>query len=410
MAKNSLAVGLDIGSSYIKIVVGTRRDVSKRLSILGVSTVPSKGLRRGMIIEPDETAQAIIRAVEEAERMAGEPIESATVAVGGTGLSSFNSRGVVAVSRADGEITQDDIERVIEAAAAVAMPGNQEILQVIPRHFTVDDQGDIRDPLGMKGIRLEVDAHIITGQANTLKNLSKTLNQASIDVEDRVPAMLAASNAVLDKEQQEAGVLLVDIGGMSTSLALYEEGALLHSAVIPIGSAHITNDIAIGLRSSLETAERVKLECGSALSRQVGLRDTIDLSNFSEQDTHQVSRHQIARIIEARAEEILHLIREELKRVERDGMLPAGVVLTGGGAKLPGLSDLAKEKLSLPVTLGFPQELDGVMDQVDDPSFAVAVGLMQHSADYRGGKLFRSLNFTSVGSSVYDWFRSFLPK
>ena len=223
--------------------------------------------------------------------------------------------------------------------------------------------------------------------------------------------MLAAAEAVLDKEQKEAGVLLVDFGSNSTSLAVFEEGALLHTAILAAGSAHITNDIAIGLRTSLETAERVKLEYGSALARQVGLRETIDLASLSTQDKHQVSRHQIARIIEARAEEILYMIREELKNIERDGMLPAGVVFTGGGAKLPGLLDLAKEKLGLAVNLGFPHELDGIMDRVDDPTFAASVGLMHFSGEHSNGKFFfRSLSFSSVGGSLRDWFRSFLPK
>lgn len=411
MAKNNLAVGLDIGSAYIKVAVGTKREAVGSFNVLGASIIPSVGLRRGTVIEPDETARVIIRAIEEAERMAGEPIETATISIGGSGISSLNSKGVVAISRADGEVGPDDIERVIEAAAAIAVPGNQEILQVIPRSFTIDDQANIRDPLGMRGIRLEVDAHIITAQSNALKNLDKAIDQASIDIERRVPVMLASAEAVLEKNQREAGVLLVDIGGTSTSLAVFEEGSLLHTAVLPIGSSHITNDIAIGLRSSLETAERVKLEYGSAMSRQVGLRETIDLGTFSAQDKHQVSRHQIARIIEARLGEMMHMIREELRVIGHDSMLPAGAVFTGGGSKLSGLLDMAKEKLALPVTLGFPRELNGVMDKVDDPAFAAVVGLMLYSDESQKGRfLFRSLSLSGVGGSIRDWFRSFLPK
>lgn len=385
MAQQQYLVGLDIGSSYVRVVVGKIDEESKVPSIIGVSETPSSGIRKGVIIDIDEAVSTISQALEKVERMTGIAVTEATVAIGGAHISSIESHGVIAVSRADGEITENDIIRVIDASQAISIPANREIIHVIPKNFVVDGQSGIKDPLGMTGIRLEVDTVIVQAAAPFIKNLTKAIQQAGIKINDMVLAPLAAAQAVLTKRQKELGVALVDLGGGTTGLVVFEEGQLLHTSVIPVGSAHITNDIAIGLRTSIETAEKVKQAYAHAIPREVNRSEEIDLSELDSSEEERISRHHVAEISEARLEEIFELVNKELKGINRDGQLPAGVIFTGAGANLPGVLELAKKELRLPVQLGVPANVNTIIDRVEDPAYATAVGLVLWAFEYHHG-------------------------
>ena len=306
----------------------------------------------------NETISAITASLEDAERMSGSPIHHAVIAVGGAHLEAINSRGVIAVPHG-GEISGGDVDRVIEAAQAVNIQANRQILRVIPQNYTIDEQSGVRNPLGMKGVRLEVEAHIITGLAPALKNLENAVHQSGVDVDDFIPAPLAAAEAVLSKRQKELGVVAIDIGSSSTGISVFEEGVVIASFVLPVGGDSVSNDVAIGLRTSVDAAEKLKIEYGTAKPADVSDRETIDLAAISRADSQIVDRRQLAEIIHARYHEILSLVNEKLQTIERDGQLPAGAVITGGGAKIPELIELARETLSLPVQIGFPVGVDG---------------------------------------------------
>jgi cell division protein FtsA len=385
MPQQQYLIGLDVGSSNVRVAVGKTEEASRLPVIIGVAEVPSAGIRKGIIVDIEEAVSTISSALEKVERMTGIAINHATVAIGGSHVTSVESHGVIAVSRADGEITENDIVRVIDASQAISIPQNREILHVIPKSFSVDGQTGIKDPLGMTGIRLEVDTVIIQAASPFMKNLVKALAQAGIAVDDNVLAPLAASQAVLNKRQKELGVALIDIGGGTTGLVVFEEGELLHSAIVPVGSARITNDVAIGLRTSIETAETVKIHYGHAVAREVNREDEIDLSKVDPTEEQVVSRRHLADIIEARVEEIFEMVNLELKRINREGQLPAGAILTGAGAKLPGVLELAKKHLKLPVQIGVPANVTTIIDRVDDPSFATAVGLVVWASEYSAG-------------------------
>lgn len=408
MAKERLICAIDIGSTKVRVIIGTvSEDTGSVPNIIGVGSASSQGLRRGAVVDVEETVKAITAAVEEAERMAGEPVDHAIVSLNGPSIVAQDSRGVIAVSRADGEILPEDVARVVEAAQAVSVPMNRKILKVLPRSFSVDDQAGIKDPVGMSGIRLEVEAHIITATSANVKNLTKCVHQTGIDVDDIIPSHLAAAEAVLSKRQKELGVALIDIGGGSVSIAVFEEGSVLTTAVLPIGAAHVTNDIAIGLRTSVDTAERIKIEFGTCQPNEVSKDDKIDLSSLSNLDQQVVSRFQLAQIIEARMQEVFQMVREQLAHIGRDGMLPAGAVLTGGGSKTAHFVDLAKEVLGLPVQVGYPVELEGIVDKIDDPSYATAIGLMIWGS--RGQRGHSNYEHGRVLGTLKEWFKSFLP-
>ncbi|MBU6447237.1 cell division protein FtsA [Patescibacteria group bacterium] len=385
MAQQQHFVGLDIGSSLVRVVVGKPDEETGMLSIIGVGESPSLGIRKGVVVDIEEAVSTISSALEKAERMTGVQIEHATVAIGGSHISSVESHGVIAVSRADGEITENDIIRVIDASQAISIPANREILHVIPKSFSVDGQTGIKDPLGMTGIRLEVDTVIVQAASPFMKNLTKAIQQAGIKIDEMVLAPLAASQAVLTKRQKELGVALVDMGGGTTGLVIFEEGQLVHTSIVPAGSGHITNDIAIGLRTSIETAEQVKQAYGHALPKEVSRTQEIDLSQIDPSEEEHVSRHHLAEICEARLEEIFSLVNNELKKINRDGQLPAGVVFTGAGAKMPGILELAKKELRLPVQIGIPSNVTTIIDRVEDPAYATAVGLILWANEYLPG-------------------------
>jgi len=415
MAKEQIFVGLDVGSSVIRVVVGKQESELGSPSIIGVGEAPSAGIRRGVIVDIDEAVSAISEALEKAERMTGLSIDHAVVSVGGAQIMSQESHGVVAVSRADGEITENDVVRVVDASQAISIPPNREILHVIPKNFTVDGQTGIKDPVGMSGIRLEVDSQIIQASVPFIKNLTKCIMQAGLEIDDLVLTPLAAAQAVLTKKQKELGVVLIDLGGGTTGLVVFEESDLAASVILPVGATHITNDLAIGLRTSVDTAEKVKLQHGQAEAREIKKDSEIDLSKIDKQEEGRVSVKHIAEIVEARMEEILDLVNKELKRINKDGQLPAGAVLTGGGAKLPGVIELAKKQLRLPVSIGLPGAVTTVIDRVNDPAFATGVGLVLWANEFLLGssrtinKFARKVLENDTVNNLRKWFKSFLP-
>jgi cell division protein FtsA len=409
MPQERVLASLDIGSFKIRTIVAVVEGEKQVPNIIGVGISPSLGMRKGQVIDVEETIHNIISSVEDAERMSGVPINHVFVGMSGTHIESFSSRGVIAISGM--EIAVDDIARVLEAAQAVSIPANRRILHLQPKSYTVDEQRSIKNPVGMSGIRLEVDAHIITGQVQHVKNVEKCVDQAGVDIDGIVPASIAVSDAVLTKRQRELGVITIDIGAGCTSVSVFEEGTILHSLSLPVGGETITNDVAIGLRTSIDTAERIKIEYGSLLPDEISEREMVDLSSVSKIDTQVVSKKYLAEIMQARFFEIFSLVKESLKQIGRDGMLPAGAVLTGGAVKVPGTLDLAREVLGLPVQMGFPVEIGGVIEKVDDPAYATALGTLVWGARegnraYGGGG-FRSMK--RAYGSVKSWVRSLLP-
>ncbi|HNZ86504.1 MAG TPA: cell division protein FtsA [bacterium] len=380
MVKSHIITGLDVGSRSIKIVVAQYDMDGRELRIIGAADHPTKGIVNGNIISIEDVVNSISTTLEKVERVIGMPIEGAVIGISGPHIKSISSQGVVAVSKADGEIREEDVGRVIEAAQAVAVPHNYEILHVIPKTYKVDNQEDIKDPVGMTGIRLEVEAQIVMALSNQKKTIEKCMNRVGVDIDDEVFSILADSEAVLSREQKELGVALINIGASNTGLAVYEAGELLHTAVLPVGSGHITNDLAIGLRTSIRVAEMIKMQEATCILEDIKKRDEIDLSLFDETleggRKNMIPKTEIANITKARVEEIFDLVAKELKNIERFGMLPAGVVLTGGGAKLQGIVEQAKEQLRLPVFLAKLQKINSIVDKTEDLSYSTVVGLL----------------------------------
>jgi cell division protein FtsA len=372
--QDDIFIGLDVGSTKVCCVVGLLEESAPHPSIIGVGKAPIAGMRRGVVVDVEETVSSITAAVDEAERLSGVAIDRATINIDGAHVSSMNSNGVIAVGRADHEITAEDVRRVEEAATAVQLPPNREIIQIFPRSFTVDGQTNIKDPVGMNGVRLEVEAHIVTGATPAIKNLQRAVYQAGIDIEGQIMVPLAAARAVLSKKQMELGVALVDIGGGTTGVAVYEEGEILYSSVLPVGGGHVTNDLAIGLRTDIDIAEAIKLKYITAELVKSGDREKIRIEELG--DDGLVPRRDLHDITSARLEEIFQMVQKEFDKVGKSKLLPGGVVLTGGGAKMPGIAELAKHVLGLPVTIGKPSNLSGLVDKVTDPAFAAPVGLM----------------------------------
>lgn len=408
MANEGFITGLDIGSTTIRVAVGQVQPNSSTVQVVGAAEQDAHGISKGAVTSIEDAVSAISSALETVERMTGIPTEHAFVGIGGTHVASQESHGIVAVSRPDGEIKEDDVERVVEAAQAVATPPNYEILHVIPRTFSVDNQRGIKDPVGMTGMRLEVDAQIIQGLSGQIKNVTKAVFRTGLSIDDLVLGTLAAAESALTKRQRELGVALVNIGGATTSLVVFGEGDVLHVKVLPVGAGHITNDIAIGLRTSIDLAEQVKLHAGTANPDSVGKRDEISLAELGGDET-QVSRKQVAEIVEARLEEIFRMVDKELQSINQSGMLPAGVVLTGGGAKLDGIVDVAKQAFRLPAAVGMPQQIVTAIDKVNDPGFTTALGLVAWGAsvDHRHGLLKKIGNLSSV-TNVTGKMRSWL--
>ncbi len=413
--KERYITGLDIGSAYIRAVTAQYNLQDDKFYIVGCGEVPANGISKGAIVSIEDTVSAITACLEQTERMIGAPIEKVFAGVSGTHIITQASRGVVTISRANGEIREDDVERAINTAQTVATPPNYEILHIMPKDFTVDNQTGIKDPLGMTGVRLEVNAQIILGLSSQIKNISKAIYRTGVEIDDLVLSVLANAEAVLSKRQKELGVALVNIGESTTSVAVFEEGELLATAVLPLGSNHITADIAIGLRIPLDLAEDIKLEYGQALAQNINKREEINLADFSDSEEETVSLRYVAEIIQARVEEIFDMVDKKLIEIDRSGLLPAGVVLTGGGAELPGVVEVAKQRFRLPASLGYTLDIKTAIDKVNNLSFTTAIGLAYWGAESIGVQKdnllsqIKSLNLEFIKKTFTQagrWFKS----
>ncbi|MDP4038393.1 MAG: cell division protein FtsA [bacterium] len=403
----STFVGIDIGSTKVACVVGLHQEGSAMPSIIGVGLSPTTGLRRGVVADLEETVSSITAALEEAERMSGVAIDKATISVDGAHIQSLNSRGVIAVSGPDHKITREDLARAEDAAAAINLDNNREIMQLIPRNYIVDGQTNVVDPEGMHGVRLEIDTHIITVTAPAVKNLNNVITRSGVSPNGFVVVPLASAKAILTKRQKELGVAVVDIGGETTGLAVYQEGNISYTSILPIGSTYITKDLVYGLRTNIDIAEKIKLKYGRAAKPKAKSTDQINLEEFGS--TGKSLRSEIDTIISSRCEEIFSMIGVELKKAGKDSMLSAGVVLTGGGSKLDGMADFAKDILKLPVSIGKPSGFTGIVDKINDPSLACAIGLMLEDMEnpQDRGRVNKSIN--KIIHRIKSVFKSFMP-
>ncbi|MBI4153584.1 cell division protein FtsA [Candidatus Woesebacteria bacterium] len=421
MAKSKIIAGIELGSSKIATLVSQvsvdPATYETSISVVGVSAVASRGIRKGQIVDIEETVEATIASVEAAERMAGYNLDKAFVAIGGAHLHSQNSHGVVAVSDPDAEISVDDVERVVEAASAVSLPASREIIHIIPSEFIVDGEAGVKDPIGMSGVRLEVETHIITAAASAVKNLSKALNEVGVNVTDLVFSGLSSANAVLSSTEKELGCAVIDVGGGTTAIAAFIEGGLAYSGVIPIGARNITNDLAIGLRVSLEGAEQIKIALSTeATKKKEEESDMLDITDTGASEAKKVSKKTLTEgIIRPRLNEIFTMVRIELEKAGIANRIPSGVVISGGGAETVGASDSAKRMLSLPVRIGKPKGISGLIDDIVSPAFATPVGLLFYGASLgvpeAEGTFARNIKGTTSGlaGKIIDAIKNLLP-
>lgn len=411
MGKRLIVCGIDVGNSKVKTVIAEidRETFGPRL--IGLGDAASNGMRRGTVVDMEEATKNIRDSVTKAENMAGVKISRAYASINGTHIRSQISRGIIAVSRADNEISQYDIDRVVDAASTISLPPNREIIHTIPRNFVIDAQEWVKNALGMKGVRLEADVLLIEGLSPYIRNLAKCLNTNDIEVAEFIFAPLATAKAVLNKHQKEQGVMNIDIGGGISSLAVFHEGDLIHTAVLPVGSKHITNDIAVAFRTSVDNAEQVKKNHGSVFSDDKSKKDQVDLSQLLGEEGFVVSKKQIAKIIDARISEIFDIVSSELKKNPSGNLLPAGVVLSGGGANLEGLLGFTKDRLRLFTQIGGEQFSSFAGDGLSDPAYATAIGLViwgsekEFSEGYSGSGAFSSRRL----KKAVKWLKNFLP-
>jgi cell division protein FtsA len=372
--KERYLVGLDVGTSKVTAVVGEVVD-GDGLDVVGIGVAESRGMRRGVVVNVEAAVDSIKKAIDEAELMAGVEIDSVHLALCGPHIKGFNSRGVIAVAGKNREITRDDVRRAIDAAKAVSLPTGREILHVLPQDFVVDEQDGIGAPVGMTGARLEVNVHIVTGSQSSTQNIVACVNRAGVAVAETIVEQLAASESVLTDDEKELGVALVDIGGGTTDIAIYERGSLWHTAVIAVGGDHFTNDIAVGLRTPVPDAEKIKRKCGCALSAMVDEDETMEVASVGGRKPRLMARRILSEILQPRAEEIFHLVWDEIRRAGYEKSLNSGIVLTGGGAILDGVPEIAEQIFDLPIRRGCPAGVGGLADHVNSPTFATGVGL-----------------------------------
>jgi cell division protein FtsA len=403
MGRNSKTiVGIDIGTSKVSAVVGEID--SDGLSVIGVSSQPSYGVKKGIIINMDSTVDSIKNAVEEVETMAGIDIHSTVVGISGSHITGFNSNGVIPLSNK--EVRKNDIAAAMEAAKALVIPMDREVIHILPQEFIVDDQDGIKDPLGMSGVRLESRVYIITSAVASAQNIIRCINRSGLKVQDLILSQLASSESVLTEDEKELGCALIDIGGGTTDISIFNKGSIRHCAVLPIGGGHITSDIAIGIRTPISEAEEIKKDFGQAFRSAENPAETLDFVNIGERETRKISKNTIAQIVKARVEETFSLIHKELLSAGLMEFLPAGVVLTGGTALLNGISEVAKKKLGLPVRIGSPQEINGIND-VRNPEYATGAGLILFAArGYMNDFYTNSMrnNIWKVGGKMKQWF------
>jgi len=426
MAKNKIISAIDIGTTKISTIIASIDEESERINVIGVANTPSKGLRKSQIVDIEETIESITQSVEAAERMAGYSISSSLVSVSGSHIESINSKGMVAVANPEGEINEEDVNRVIESARAVSLPTSREILHVIPRDFKVDSQEGVKDPVGMGGIRLEAEAHIITGYSTAMRNITKCVSEIGVDVSSLVFTGLASAETVLTATEKELGVVLIDIGGGSTSISVFAEGALSFSSVLPVGAKNITNDLAIGLRVSLETAEKIKLELSKHKKDETISKnkedDQINTKHLNlKEEVGKLSRKTLVEgIIRPRLNEIFDMVGQELKKSGFAAATPAGVVISGGGAETVGLITSCKRCLSMPARVGYPKGLSGLVDEIKSPAFAVGWGLILYGVkNAKGiksdsslkvvGKLISKIKVKGTLEKGVQLIKSFLP-
>ena len=372
-------VGLDIGTTQICCVVGEVNE-NGRVDIVGLGEAPSRGLRKGIVVNVDATVHAVKAAVEEAELMAGLSIETAVIGIAGGHIRSFNSRGVVAVAGRDRTIVREDVKRVMDAARAVSIPQDREVLHVLPQEFVVDDEGGIASPIGLVGAKLEANVHIVTAATTSVQNLVSCANRSGIEVRNTVLEQCAVAESVLSQDEKELGVALIDIGGGTTDMAIFEKGSIWFTAVLPVGGDHFTNDLAVGLRTPIPDAERLKKSQGCALASMVQENAVIEVPTVGGRKPRQLSQQVMAEILQPRAQEIFTLFRNEIVRAGFDKMLNAGVVLTGGGCLLPGMTEMAEQVFDMPVRQGLPGGAGGLVESFSGPQHAAAIGLALYGA------------------------------
>ncbi len=404
--KNSIVVGLDIGTSKVCAIVGEMTDHG--VEIIGLGTHASQGLRKGVVINIESTVHSVKKSVEEAALMAGCEIHTVYASISGGHIKAFNSHGIVAVKNK--EVTQRDLERVIDAAKAVAIPMDREVLHVLPQDYIIDDQDGIKEPLGMSGVRLEAKVHIITGALTSAQNIIKCCNRTGLNVAEIVLAPLAAAEATLSDEERELGVVLVDMGGGTTDIALYHDGTVKHTAVLGIGGNHVTNDIAAGLRTPFNDAERIKQRYGFAKATMVTEDERVEVPSLAGKGAGSVSRQILCAIIEPRLDEIFELIQKEIAKSGYEGALASGVVITGGSMLLPGAVEMAERSFGLPVRLGLPAHVGGIVDVVDSPAYAAAVGLVLHGMKLQERSVYRPRDdkiLAKVKHRMSDWLSEF---
>jgi len=411
---NPIVVGIDVGTTKICTLVG-REEGPGQIRILGVGIEPAEGMRKGVVVDLGAASQAVSRSIDKAERTSGLEITSALVSLAGSNVSSVNSRGVVGV--AGRIIDQDDVARAVDAARAVAIPHNREIIHVIQRGFDVDGQEGIRMPIGMHGYRLEVETHIITAAAASVENLRQCVAAAGVEASQFVLNPLASAEVVLTETERQMGVVVCDVGGGTTDMAIYIDGDVWHTAVLAIGGNHITSDIAHGLRLPMSQAEEIKIEHGHALESEVESQEFFNIRPFGEQEPVQISRQELVHIIEARAEEIFSLVVQEIKRSGYDGLLPAGMVLTGGSSALPGIRNIASQVLGVPVRIAQPENLVGMTDRLDSPAYSTSVGLLRWAVlmnEFTPQGSGRRVRYDNQGGGVAwerirNWLKRLLP-
>lgn len=404
--KDNLIVGLDIGTSKICAIVA--HPGPNGLEIVGVGNAPSFGMRKGMIVNIEQTVASIKSALSEAEAMAGCEITHINVGIAGGHIKSFNSQGVIAVK--SGEVSKEDIRRVIDAAKALNIPMDREVIHVLPQEFMIDDQDGIKEPLGMSGVRLEAKVHIVTGAVTSAQNIIKSCNKADVDVSDIVLEQIASAEAVLSKEEKEIGVAVVDIGGGTTDIAVFMDGSIKHTAVIALGGDHFNRDIATGLRTPTSDAETIKKAFASCLTSEVNGNDVIDIPSVGGREGRTASKALLCEIVEARMDEILTFVRQELIKSGYYDLLGAGVVLTGGSSLLPGTIQLAEQTFDLPVRLGIPQNIQGLTDMIESPVYATGVGLIIHGHKHAEETRFRKGQrnvFDAITKRMKEWFVEF---
>lgn len=409
MREVNISTGIDVGDTKIVTCVGKLE--SNSIDIIGIGKTVNNGIRKGTIVNVEETVSAISSSLEEAERMAGAPVQSAVIGISGPSIECEQSKGVIAISRQDGEITPDDLMRVIDAAKAIPSKPNREILHVIPISFIIDGTEVVKEPVGMTGIRLEVVANIISASSNSVKSLTRSVQQAGVDITDLVFSPLSTAKVLLSSRQMDIGVMLIDIGASTTSYAVFEEGELVTCGVVAVGSTHITNDIAIGLRINIDLAETIKLKYGYALPDKIDEKEEIDLAKLDKNEDEKVNLKYIAEIIEARLNEIFMMISDNLTRVNCNTSLPGGVIITGGGSKIEGIVELTKNVMRLPAQIGKPvPEISGLIDKLSDPIYSTSIGLMIWGKDRSSNGGSMNLDLPAGLNNVVTKFKSVFKK